>query len=129
MYMTGENPTNKDKKIGHLEGSILNPLRASKNWQKLYETQKWGIVSSEYKLPENTTITILELNPDCINNESRPRTKLKPLKPCTSEFRILTRFWTDWFIDMGVSSNNIYINKTSNNLNEAKKNLDVLFPN
>jgi hypothetical protein len=127
MYMAGENPENKGNKIGHLEGTILDPLRASKNWNDLFKTQKWGLISSGYKVPKETTITVLEVNPDCINNLFKPRTNLKPLRPCPNEFKILTQFWTDWFLDMDFNANNINIFKTSNDLNGVKSNLNLLF--
>jgi hypothetical protein len=127
IYMTGENPENIGNKKGHLEGSILDPLRASQDWLQLYESQNWGIISSGYKIPVEATVTVLEMNPDCINNEMRPRTKLKPPKPCPTEFKILARFWTDWFLDMGFNPNDINIHKTSNNLNGIKSRLNLLF--
>jgi hypothetical protein len=127
MYMAGENPKNNGNKKGHLEGSILDPLRASNNWEKLYETQNWGIVSSDYKIPTGTSITVLEINPDNILNADSPRTRIRPLKPCPTEFKILSRFWKDWFLDMGFESNDIIIHKTSNNLNGVKSDLDLLF--
>jgi hypothetical protein len=124
MYMAGENPANIGNKIGHLEGSILDPLRANLNWQKLYDSQNWGLISSGITLPPSTTICLLELNPDCINNITQPRTRLKPLKPCPSEYQILTKFWKDWFMDMDVKQENLSINKTENNLNGVKSKIN-----
>lgn len=127
MYMAGENPKSIKNKKGHLEGSIFDPLRASSNWEKLYETQGWGIVNSENKITTGTSITVLEINPDNINNINSPRTRIYPLKPCPTEFKILTRFWTDWFLNMGFESKDINIHKSSNDLNGVKPDLDLLF--
>jgi hypothetical protein len=127
MYMSGENPKNDGNKKGHLEGSILDPLRASKNWEKLYKTQNWGILRSANKIPKGSSITLLEINPDNINNVFNPRTRIRPLKPCPTEFKILSRLWKDWFLDMGFDSNDINIHKTSNNLNGVKSDLGLLF--
>jgi hypothetical protein len=127
MYMTGENPKNIGNKKGHLEGSILDPLRANSNWEKLYVDQEWGIVSSGFQITKGTTISILEINPDNINNVFNPRTRIRPLESCPTEFKILSRFWKDWFLDMGFESKDINIHKTSNNLNGVKSDLDLLF--
>lgn len=129
MYMAGENPERKGNVLGHLEGSMLDPLRSSANWEKTLKTDGWKIASSGIKLPTTTTVTLLEITPDCINNTANPRTRIRPLQQCPNEFRILSKLWEDWFLDMGVSKSKIFINKTSNNLNGVESNLDSLFSN
>ncbi|QNJ97022.1 hypothetical protein [Constantimarinum furrinae] len=127
MYMAGENPERVGNTLGHIEGSILDPLRSSANWQKEFKLGEWKIVSSGNKLKNKTTVTLLEVTPDCIQNSSTPRTRLRPLKQCPNEFKILERLWTNWFLDMGVENNDIQIIRTSNDLNGIKSALNHLF--
>ncbi|KAA3620293.1 MAG: hypothetical protein DWP94_13100 [Flavobacterium sp.] len=127
--MGGENPKREENSVGHLEGSILDPLRASSNWEKKLVSEKWKILSTGKQLPNNTTITLLEVTPDCIANSLNPRTNIKPLRQCPNEFKILSRLWTDWFIDMDVDKKNVTITRTSNNLNGVKSILNELFVN
>ncbi|PKA82447.1 hypothetical protein ATE92_0576 [Ulvibacter sp. MAR_2010_11] len=127
MYMAGENPERVGNSVGHLEGSILDPLRSSSNWQKDFKMGDWKIISSGNKLKSNTTITLLEITPDCIQNSLTPRTKIKPLKQCPDEYKILERLWTNWFLDMGAEDNKIKVVRTSNDLNGIKSVLRQLF--
>ncbi|WP_157962182.1 hypothetical protein [Winogradskyella aurantiaca] len=124
MYMANENPQGQGNELGHLEGPMLDPFRTNKNWEKLYVTKNYKIVSANIKLPKQTTITLLEMLPDCIS-----RTRIEPKKPCPNEYKVLRRFWQDWFLEMGIDKNAIKIHKSSNNLTGVKSSLDLLFRN
>jgi len=125
IYMNKNNPKHVGNKLGHLEGSNLDPLRKLNNsWESEFKNGKWGLVSTDIKL-NNLNVLVLEVYADCINNPTYPRTKIRPLKNCLYEFDILNAFWENWFTEMGV--NNFKFVRKQDNLNPAKNSISSYF--
>ena len=126
VYMSKQNPKREINKLGHLEGPRLDALRNKSNWEDIYETNNWGMVSSGKEF-SNLKVLGLQFYPDCIVNSMQPRTNLRPLKPCINEFEILKKFWSDWFEEMGVQ--NISLLKSRDNINPSIGAIDKLIKN
>jgi len=110
VYMSKSNPSRIGNKLGHLEGPYLDPLRNKNDWIDRYVSGDWGLVKSGVKF-NDLKVLCLQFVPDCINNSKRPRTNLRPLKPCLNEFDLLKKIWGDWFAYMGVSEISILSKK------------------
>ena len=118
IYMDKKNPKRVGNRLGHLEGSSLDPLRLEGNgWFKKYTEDKWGLLNTGVEL-NHLSVLVLEFYPDCINNPNNPKTKIRPLKPCLYELDILQQFWKDWFAKMGVE--NVKILRKQDNINPSK---------
>ena len=122
VYMSKSNPSRVGNKLGHLEGPFLDPLRNKTDWIERFKNGDWGLVHSGVNFT-NLDVLCLQFVPDCINNSKRPRTNLRPLKPCLNEFDILKKMWVEWFAKMGV--NDISILSKSQNITPSVNAINI----